>query len=104
MFILIVVIVLALSISLLLVIFRELPVIFNNAKPLKEATVERLEKACDAVFTLLAFLIPGTLVVTTWVYEKTHSSSYGAWLALSTFWFLVVLASTMYMRFNFVWG
>jgi hypothetical protein len=63
----------------------------------------RIEKACDSVTTFIAFLIPATLAVTTWVYEKTGVLWYGASLALSTGWFLVVLIFTMYMRFNFVW-
>ena len=68
-----------------------------------EYTAERVEKACDSVTSFVAFLIPATLVVTTWVYEKTGTLWYGAFLALSTLWFLVVLVRTMYMRFNFVW-
>src|ERR1039457_5559805 len=65
---------------------------------------ERIEKACDAVMGLVALLIPANLAIITWVYEKTHSPSYGAFLTLSTIWFLVVLFFTMYMRFNFIWG
>jgi len=65
---------------------------------------ERLEKACDAVTSFVAFLIPVTLAVTTWVYEKTETTWYGALLALSTIWFLLVLGFTMYVRFNLVWG
>jgi hypothetical protein len=63
----------------------------------------RIEKACDSVTSFVAFLIPAALAVTTWVYEKTGTLWYGAFLALSTFWFLLVLVFTMYMRFNFVW-
>src|SRR6266404_9481522 len=67
-------------------------------------TTERVEKACDAVTSFVAFLIPATLAVTTWVFEKTETTWYGAMLALSTFWFLFVLGFTMYVRFNLVWG
>lgn len=65
---------------------------------------ERVEKACDAVTSLVALLIPATLAVTTWVVEKTGTTWYGTLLALSTIWFLFVLVFTMYVRFNLVWG
>jgi len=72
------------------------------SQPTSYAT-ERVEKTCDSVTSFVSFLIPATLAVTTWVYEKTKTPWYGALLALGTIWFLVVLGRTMYVRFNFVW-
>jgi len=69
----------------------------------KHYTADRLEKACDAVTSLLAFLIPAVLAIATWVYEKTNVAWYGACLALGVIWFLFVLIFTMYVRFNFIW-
>ncbi len=64
----------------------------------------RIEKACDSVTSFVAFLIPAGLAITTWVYEKVGTGWFGPLLALSTFWFLLVLCYTMYIRFNFIWG
>jgi len=70
----------------------------------EQYATDRLERACDAVVSLLAFLIPTVLAITTWVYEKTDVAWYGACLAIGVIWFLFVLVFTMYVRFNFVWG
>lgn len=70
--------------------------------PIPYAT-SRIEKACDSVTSFIAFLIPATLAVATWVFEKTKTPWYGASLALSTVWLLAALIYTMYIRFNFVW-
>lgn len=68
---------------------------------------ERLEKTCDAVISLLAIVIAGSLLVISWVFDKVHLPGYRPWLALALalgmLWFIVVLFFTLYMRFNFVW-
>jgi hypothetical protein len=64
---------------------------------------ERLEKTCEALISLLALLISGSLLVISWVFDKIHVPGYGPWLVVAIFWFFVVLIFTLYMRFNFVW-
>lgn len=63
----------------------------------------RVERACDAIMSLIAFLVPATLGLTTWLFEKLNRPWYTAFLGAATVWFLFVLAFTMYMRFNFLW-
>jgi len=64
---------------------------------------ERIERTCDTVNSFVAFLIPATLTLATWLREKFPVRWCIALLSVSGFWFLIVLFFTMYIRFNFVW-
>jgi hypothetical protein len=69
-----------------------------------EYTTGRVEKACDSATAIIAILIPATLGLATWLYEKLGPRWYTGLLAVSTVWFLIILLFTMYMRFNFTWS
>lgn len=101
---------------------------WKDADPVKIAT-ERVERACDAVIAMLAFLIPASAVLATWLHDA-EDSAYVKLLAdqqlrlarvsgvsafphpglvnttvmLSVVCFVIVLAFTMYIRFNFMLG
>lgn len=69
---------------------------------------ENVAKACDSVIAIAAFLIPTALGFATWQYEKLlpYLNLNGSLLLaiLATLWFLLTLAWTFYIRFNFIWS
>jgi hypothetical protein len=62
--------------------------------------ITRLEKTADASLSVSALVIPASLGLAAWLHEKLASGSYTLALGAATFLFFVVLAFTIYIRFN----
>ncbi len=62
--------------------------------------ITRLEKTAEASLSVLALVIPASLGLAAWLHEKLASGSYTIALGAATFLFFVVLAFTIYIRFN----
>ena len=88
------------SVLLLLAVLKSAARIWKTSV---EFSAERIDKACDAVTSIVSFLVPATLAIATWVFEKIGKGWYGGALALSTGWFVFVLLFTVYIRLNFTW-
>lgn len=66
--------------------------------------VDRVEKSADAVLNVCALLIPASLGLASWLHEKLANGSYTIGLAVAVLLFFIVLAFTIYIRFNKLLG